>query len=273
MSAYEVEAAQVASLVTGPSGVPLSPRVEAVRGGRPVLEFVPGPRLHDLVADGPELPAAAGGVLARLHAWPCPVNRVVELEVPATEPVDFATYLGMSPDQRRVLADLHRDPELADLVGDVLRAARFGRAWCHGAARADNFCVRDGVPQLIDWEATGTGRPEVDLAALAASVLAGRLAAATPAARDSATVRTDVNVALRAARTDLRSVMAGYAAAGGRARDTPLLASLTGVSLLSRALTRSATGPLDRATALMVQIGSTLVRRPDRWHTLTDPRG
>jgi aminoglycoside phosphotransferase (APT) family kinase protein len=264
VSGYETEAARAAAEVVGPFGLPLSPPVDAVRGGRPVLARVPGPRLNALVSGRPALAAAAGAVLGELHAHPCPVARTVQLGDAVTAPIGFASYLGLTPGQRRVLGVLHRDAELDAAARAALDVARSGTAWCHGDARTDNFCLRDGVPQLIDWEASGIGRPEVDLAALAASVVAGRLARGTASGDDSRALRIAVNQALQACRSDLAAVVEGYTSVGGTRPEAALLGALTGLSLLAHAVTRPAQGPYDRATVLFTAIGSALVRSPDR---------
>ncbi|GIJ51778.1 hypothetical protein Val02_86640 [Virgisporangium aliadipatigenens] len=287
MKGFEVEAARAAAGVAGPLGLPLAPPVAGVEGGRPVLVRVPGPRLDALLGTRPALAAAAGGVLASLHARPCPFDRPVRLGPAATEPIGFAVYLGLSAGQRRVLGALHRDAALDRAARAASRAALAGTAWCHGDARTDNFCVaarpdprpdegsaarpedpRDGVPQLVDWEASGTGRPEVDLAALAASMIAGRLAAGTADDSDGPALRATVNRILRAARRDLTAVLDGYAAAGGVAPRTALLGALTGLALLTHAVTRPAVGPYDRATVLFTEIGGALLRHPGRLATL-----
>ncbi|WP_432897794.1 phosphotransferase [Micromonospora matsumotoense] len=258
----------------GPKGRPVSPPVARVGDSRPVLEHVAGPRLNGVWdptgRNAPELVGDAAALLAYLHAAPSPVARRAIPERPPWDPVAYPFYVGMTDAQRQIVGELHRDTDLRAAGRRADATVLDADVWCHGDARSDNFLVVSDGPVLIDWECSGRARPEVDVAALLASVLVSDLAEALSAPH---AVRQEVGSTLVTFRGLVTAALRGYGSAGGRALDAPVLGRRVGSMLIARAFARSAEYAYDRVTAMLVQLGSSLVRHPERWGTLDQRHG
>ncbi|HXV93236.1 MAG TPA: phosphotransferase, partial [Pseudonocardia sp.] len=195
----------------------------------------------------------------------------VRFETPLWEPLDPASWMGLSPVQRRLVGALHTDALLRDRGRATRDALRDGPSWCHGDARTANFCVLpSGVPQLVDWETSGLGRPETDLGLLCGAVITDSLLSVDgppgPAARAA------LGQAVARATGYVRLVLGGYRAAPGGALDSDLLASAVGCALLTRAVVRASVTSWDRIVMALYEIGRGLVLRPARWKAI-DPDG
>jgi tRNA A-37 threonylcarbamoyl transferase component Bud32 len=257
-----------ASRLIGPRG-PISPRVARTGDHRLVLQHVAGPRLNDALKsagdEGTAMVRDAAAVLAHLHAAEAPVVRRATSGIPPWEPVPYLLYIGMTDPQRRIVAELHGDLELRRAGRRNDAAALAGDTWCHGDARSDNFVLAVGSPVLVDWECSGSARPELDLGMLLASLLVSALDAAL---RDDADVRGRVKAALAKQRSLTTAAMVGYRDAGGAGLDSDLLGARVGSALILQAFARSVDSSYDRITAMLLSIGVSLTRHPERWAAL-----
>ena len=240
-----------------------------------LLATVPGPRLDALVRAGsvPEgCLEATGRALAVLHlAAPPPGLGPVRPEAPPWEPVTPITWLGLSSVQRQLVGVFHTDVELRERGRWTRDAARVGDVWCHGDARTNNVCVTPaGRPQLIDWEASGRGRPEADLGGCCASLIADSLLGAT--GPPGAEARVAIASAMGRATGHIRTLLAGYRACEPRAADTVLLGAVVGAALLTRTFMRTSVTRRDRVAAGMYEIGRALLLDPTRWRAIDGAR-
>ncbi|MFY1631742.1 phosphotransferase family protein [Solwaraspora sp. WMMB335] len=271
----------VRQAAAGPAAA-LAPPVAGQHGSRPRLRRIPGPRLDDRVLTaGPTSNAAsrtagallrrAGALLAALHQRRCPVpTSAAGLGYPWSS-VQIQTWLGLSSGQRRLAAQFAADPQLCHRAQRLADGLAEGRHWLHGDARADNICVTsDGLPLLIDWEFTGTGRPERDLGTLTASLIAIAVTSTCVTNGDPAAARAELRSGIAWARRLVSAVTGGYRQDQPIDLDPALLAGAAGLALITTAWARCAQLSLDRRNQALVLIGTGLVDHPERWRLFDD---
>lgn len=140
-----------------------------------VFEHCPGTSLALLLVEErvPEtFPEEAGRLLARLHsgptaglraaAHPSPPVEMLQLGVPHTRYVEFTLA------EIAFWGELQRDAELVAATAELRRwESEHLTTPVHGDLRLDQFHLRDGRLQLLDWEEFGLGDPARDLGTLA----------------------------------------------------------------------------------------------------------
>ncbi|MER7518590.1 phosphotransferase [Streptomyces sp. NPDC126499] len=267
----EVAVAAWAATLRGPDGGVVSPPVVGVRSGRPRLERVPGPRLDTRIRTGrysPVLLESAGRTLATLHSATSAVDVTgsAAFEEPLWEPVSLETHLGLSAAQSRILSALHGDRVLRDRGRLVRERLREEITLCHGDARTANFCVTESSDSvLIDWESAGRGHPAGDMAGLLGAILSDLLV------HSGSPVRTDPSVVLATAvdrwTVAVRAALSGYRRANGDDLGG-IVGPAVGSALLVRAFTRAAYTTYDRTVACLYEVGSSLLRAPERWKAI-----
>ncbi|WUP79277.1 aminoglycoside phosphotransferase family protein [Microbispora hainanensis] len=266
----ETEIARLAASLRVRGNAPVTPRVLMTRMGRPVLEAVTTPRLDARVQEGSETPAcleAVGHALAVLHAT-TPANLpLVKVESPPWEALSAPFWMGLSRVQRRMVGMLHTHRELRQEGRRVRDQLAAGQTWCHGDARTNNICVLpSGTPVFIDWEASGTGRPEADLGLLCSSLITDSLVAAKAPRGPQAHMALSRGMNRAAVLT--REALSGYRGAGGHVLDAELLARAVGCGLLARVFMRVSVTQWDRIAETLYQIGSRLLLEPSRWRAI-----
>jgi hypothetical protein len=263
----ESEIIESALLLRTPSGHRIVPDMQNIQAGRPILRTVPGPRLDLHIRDGTQPPdclALLGELLASLHAAPAPRTDAVQVETPPWDALSVTMWRGLSTAQRRLVGKLHGNASLRARGRATRTALASGSVWCHGDARTNNAVVTpEGIPLLIDWENSGEGRPETDLAALCSAILSDILNTSTAPVGISA--RRSLEGAISRARNCVSDFLDGYYAHHFLEIDNELLAMAVGCGLLSRAFMRGAFVGQDRIATALEQIGCSLLLDPHRW--------
>lgn len=145
----------------------VGPQLLAVRlpEGHGVSEFLDGVTLREHSLREPEVVAAIGRTLSRLHATPTTARRFSPF-------ADIRGWVDLArADGTPLPPDLPELVELCDQIEQALVAAELPLVFCHNDTVPQNFLydAPQGVARLVDWDYAGRGWGSFELASLCAT--------------------------------------------------------------------------------------------------------
>ncbi|WP_258066632.1 class V lanthionine synthetase subunit LxmK [Rathayibacter sp. AY1F6] len=243
-----------------PEHAPAGPRLLAADEDDSLLVFehCPGTSLALLLVEErvpADFPEQAGRLLARLHAGPVAGLTATSHPSPPVEMlrvgIPHTRYVDLTLAELAFWGDLQHDEQLVSATEDLREWESGNRtAPIHGDLRLDQFHLRDGRLQLLDWEEFGIGDPARDLGTLAGewihravldTVTTREGASAPPLAFDTAAADARIAERMAALVPRIRRMWLAYAAETAGADDALAVRATAhlGWHLVDRTLARA----------------------------------
>lgn len=267
---HEAIVVEAATILVGPTGAWLAPRVLAIEDDAIVTEWLDGhTSLHELLERGETEEAQRaerwGAALALLHqAEPPPTLPQARSAIPRPWELTPRDLTSLPVAALEIVASLQAVEGMADAL-DELTATAPPDVFIHGDAKLDNAMWGPrGELRLVDWELGGRGDPRWDLGSaigdyLARWIASARIERARPLRSWLAHAKTTRSCATLGA----RAVLAGYERTSGQRVDRRGVAQYVGIFFLHRAQAwGERAGRLGARATLLATAGERLIVRP-----------